>query len=65
MDANFHLKNQMVLNYSQDLGLGTGLAFMVQRVQYEQYVLSHASDADVRIFLPGKVLPTQILQCTD
>ena len=47
MDANFRLKNQLVSNYSQDPGLGIGLAFMVARQPYEGYVLSRANDADV------------------
>ncbi len=47
MDANFRLKNQLVSNYSQDPGLGTGWAYMVRREPYEEYVLSRADDADV------------------
>lgn len=47
MDANFRLKNQLVSNYSQDPGLGIGLAYMVPREPAEQYALSRASDADV------------------
>ena len=47
MDANFRLKNQMVSNYSQDPGLGTGWAYLVPRKPYESYVLSRVSDADV------------------
>lgn len=50
MDANFRLKNQLVSNYSQDPGLGIGLAYMVPREPYEDYVLSRAKDDDVRIF---------------
>jgi hypothetical protein len=48
MDANFRLKNQIVSNYSQDPGLGTGWAYMVPREEYEQYVLSQTNDGDVR-----------------
>jgi len=51
MDANFRLKNQMVSNYSQDPGLGTGWAYMVPREGYESYVLSRASDGDVSVVL--------------
>ncbi|PPQ76859.1 hypothetical protein CVT26_001497 [Gymnopilus dilepis] len=47
MDANFRLKNQLVSNYSQDPGLGTGWAYMVPRKPYEKYVLSKASDDDI------------------
>jgi hypothetical protein len=47
MDANFRLKNQLVSNYSQDPGLGTGWAYMVPREGYEAYVLSRASEQDV------------------
>ncbi|RDB23287.1 hypothetical protein Hypma_009705 [Hypsizygus marmoreus] len=47
MDANFRLKNQLVSTYSADPGLGTGLAYMVARAPYENYVLSHASDGDI------------------
>lgn len=47
MDANFRLKNQIVSNYSQDPGLGIGMAYMVPRKPYEEYVLSRASDNDV------------------
>jgi len=50
MDANFRLKNQLVSNYSQDPGLGTGWAYMAPRKKYESYVLSRATDADVIIF---------------
>lgn len=53
MDANFRLKNQLVSNYSQDPGLGTGWAYMIRREPYEAYVLSRADDADVR--LPLKI----------
>ena len=49
MDANFWLKNQLVSNYSQDPGLGTGWAYMVPCEEYEKYVLSRASDGDVCI----------------
>lgn len=47
MDANFRLKNQLVSNYSQDPGLGTGWAYMVARERYEDYVLGRANDEDV------------------
>ncbi|KAF9471895.1 hypothetical protein BDN70DRAFT_819429 [Pholiota conissans] len=47
MDANFRLKNQLVSNYSQDPGLGTGWAYMVRTKPYESYVLSRASDEDI------------------
>ena len=47
MDANFRLKNQLVSNWSQDPGLGVGLAYMVPRKEYEEYVLSRADDTDV------------------
>ncbi|KAF9540711.1 hypothetical protein CPC08DRAFT_650802 [Agrocybe pediades] len=47
MDANFRLKNQIVSNYSQDPGLGTGLAYMVPRIAYENYVLSRADSDDI------------------
>ena len=50
MDANFRLKNQLVSSYSADPGLGIGMAYMVDRIPYERYVLSRASDADVRVF---------------
>jgi hypothetical protein len=49
MDANFRLKNQIVSNYSQDPGLGTGWAYMSPREEYERYVLSRTSDGDVRL----------------
>jgi len=48
MDANFRLKNQIVSNYSQDPGLGTGWAYMTPREEYERYVLSRTDDGDVR-----------------
>ena len=61
MDANFRLKNQMVSNYSQDPGLGTGWAYMVPREEYEGYVLSRASDKDVcTLFSPPILLPTDL-----
>lgn len=40
IDANFRLKNQLVLSYLQDLGLGIGMAYMVPLEPYECYVLS-------------------------
>lgn len=63
MDANFRLKNQLVSNYSQDPGLGIGLAYMVPRLPYEDYVLSRAKDDYVRrsdIFA-GLLLLTSVL----
>ena len=47
MDANFRLKHQLVSNYSQDPGLGTGWSYMTPQIPYEKYVLSQASDEDV------------------
>ena len=52
IDANFHLKNQLVSNYSQDPGLGIGWAYMLPRAEYESYVLSRAKDEDVRSYYP-------------
>lgn len=49
IDANFQLKNQLVSNYSQDLGLGIDLAYMLPCEEYEAYVLSRASDGNVYI----------------
>ena len=56
MDANFRLKNQMVSNYSQDPGLGTGWAYVAPRKLYESYVLSRASDADVSALFSRLIL---------
>ncbi|KAF9036137.1 hypothetical protein BJ165DRAFT_1417138 [Panaeolus papilionaceus] len=47
MDANFRLKNQLISNWSQDPGLGVGLAYMLPRTDYEAYVSSMTSDSDV------------------
>ncbi|PPR03501.1 hypothetical protein CVT24_012668 [Panaeolus cyanescens] len=47
MDANFRLKNQIVSNYSQDPGLGTGMAYMLDRKEYEGYVRGQATDDDI------------------
>ncbi|EDR05358.1 uncharacterized protein LACBIDRAFT_329781 [Laccaria bicolor S238N-H82] len=47
MDANFRLKNQLVSSYASDPGLRIGMAYMVPRRGYEEYVLSRASDADI------------------
>ena len=49
MDANFRLKNQLVSNYSQDPGLGIGMAYMVPREPYEKYVLSRSDDNDASL----------------
>ncbi|KDR70910.1 hypothetical protein GALMADRAFT_144380 [Galerina marginata CBS 339.88] len=49
MDANFRLKNQVVSNYSQDPGLGTGWSYMIPREPYKRYVLSRANDEDISI----------------
>ncbi|KAF8882606.1 hypothetical protein CPB84DRAFT_1686622, partial [Gymnopilus junonius] len=47
MDANFRLKNQLVLSYSQVPGLGISWAYMVPREHYEQFILSRMNDQDV------------------
>ena len=47
IDANFYLKNQLVLNYSQDPGLGIGWAYMLPWEEYKGYVLLRAKDEDV------------------
>ena len=47
MDANFRLKNQLVSSFSRDPGLGIGMAYMIARGPYEQYVLSQADEQDV------------------
>ncbi|KJA15106.1 hypothetical protein HYPSUDRAFT_208167 [Hypholoma sublateritium FD-334 SS-4] len=47
MDANFRLKNQLMLKWSQDPGLGIGWAYMVRREPYEAYVLSKADNANI------------------
>lgn len=49
LDVNFHLKNQLVSNYSRDPGLGIGMSYMVPWEPYKSYVLSCASDADVLV----------------
>lgn len=46
MDANFRLKNQLVSNYDQDPGLGTGMAYMLPRKEYEGYVRRQAKSGD-------------------
>ncbi|PBK83694.1 hypothetical protein ARMGADRAFT_1048377 [Armillaria gallica] len=47
MDANFRLKNQMVLSYSRDPGLGIGWGYFVLRAPFEGYVIDHTSDEDI------------------
>lgn len=47
-DANFRLKEQLVSSHSRDPGLVDGLGYFVARKKYEEYVLSRASEADVR-----------------
>lgn len=47
MDANFRLKNQLVSNYSQDPGLGTGWAYMIHPKKYDEYAKSKATAQDV------------------
>ncbi|PPQ97677.1 LOW QUALITY PROTEIN: hypothetical protein CVT26_001860, partial [Gymnopilus dilepis] len=49
MDANFRLQNQMVSSYSQDPGLGTGWAYVVEREPYEKYVLSQVNDQEISL----------------
>ncbi|THU85159.1 hypothetical protein K435DRAFT_869556 [Dendrothele bispora CBS 962.96] len=46
MDANFRLKNQLMSSYSQDPGLGIGLAYFVGRDRYEEHIkrLLHEDD---------------------
>jgi hypothetical protein len=38
-----------VSNYSQDPGLGIGMAYMVPRESYETYVLSRSDDNDASL----------------
>ncbi|PPR04510.1 hypothetical protein CVT24_013116 [Panaeolus cyanescens] len=47
MDANFRLKNQLVSNYDQDPGLGTGMAFMVERKEHKKYARSQGNNDDI------------------
>ncbi|PPQ76365.1 hypothetical protein CVT24_008805 [Panaeolus cyanescens] len=47
MDANFRLKNQLVSNHDQDPGLGSGMAFMIDRKEYEKYVRGQATNDDI------------------
>lgn len=47
MDANFHLKNQMVSSYSRDPGLGIGWGYFVPKDPYDKFVLNHTLDEDV------------------
>ncbi|KAF8951577.1 hypothetical protein BDZ97DRAFT_1684109, partial [Flammula alnicola] len=47
MDANFHLKNQLVSNYSQDPGLGIGWVYMVPRKPYESFVLNRTNNSNI------------------
>ncbi|PPQ80627.1 hypothetical protein CVT24_002727 [Panaeolus cyanescens] len=47
MDANFRLKNQLVSNWDQDPSLGSGMAFMIDRKEYEKYVRGQATDDDI------------------
>lgn len=47
MDANFRLKNHLVSNFSVDPGLWSGMAYMMPRAPYEEYVLSQADAEDV------------------
>lgn len=47
LDANFRLKNNLVSNYSNDPGLGPGMAYLIPNEPYEPYVLSQASEEDV------------------
>lgn len=47
LDANFRLKNNLTSNYSSDPGLGIGMAYMLPRGPYGEYVLSQADEEDV------------------
>ncbi|PBK59996.1 hypothetical protein ARMSODRAFT_1027004 [Armillaria solidipes] len=47
MDANFHLKNQIVSSFSCDPGLGIGWVYFVLKPAYDAYVLDHMSDEDI------------------
>lgn len=46
-DANFRLKEQLVSSHSQDPGLVEGMGYFVGRTEYENYVMSRASEDDV------------------
>lgn len=50
VDANFRLKNLLVLSYSRDPNLGIGWAYMVERKQYERWIRTRTNDEDVRVF---------------
>ncbi|PBK71033.1 hypothetical protein ARMSODRAFT_884278 [Armillaria solidipes] len=47
MDANFHLKNQLVSSFSHDPGLGIGWVYFVPKVIFDEYVLNHTSNEDI------------------
>lgn len=49
MDANFCLKNTLVSNWSTNLGLGIGWAYMMPRAGYKGYALSQVDEDDVHI----------------
>lgn len=50
-DANFRLKEQLVSSHSRDPGLVDGLGYFVGRAEYEEYVISRASEDDVSAML--------------
>lgn len=57
IDANFRLSNRLRSSYEKDPGLGTGLSYFVPQAGYNEYVLQHADQEEVRAFILGAQNP--------
>lgn len=48
VDANFRLSNRNRSSFDKDPGLGTGLCYFVPQKGYDDYVVKHANQEEVR-----------------
>ncbi|KAE9406963.1 hypothetical protein BT96DRAFT_954569 [Gymnopus androsaceus JB14] len=63
MDANFHLKNQLILSWTRDLGMGVRSAYFVEKAGYEKYVKSRMITIYVGFAALAKAA-TKYISCT-
>jgi len=56
MDMNFHLKNLMQSSNAKDPGLHTGMAYFPIDQLYHEHVLKYASQKDVSVSSPVRMM---------
>ncbi|KAL0572957.1 hypothetical protein V5O48_009012 [Marasmius crinis-equi] len=59
MDANFHLKEQLVSSHSRDPALTDGLGYFVKRKPYDAWVNSKADGDEISTCVPFAVISEQ------